>query len=234
MKLARALFLALAVVALPASAQDDVSEVAARVHREGGYGARLPVADGEGRRLVFGGAGGRQTTRERSSRERRPERSRGSIAVPPGTGLVGYALLAVAIVVVLGLLAGVLARARAKAGTLAPALVRPSRPPTSPARDLAALAGDPEALAREGRYSEAIAAAMLEGLRIVGWRPEGHGRSRTAREVLASVDSADARRAPLSALVSIEERIAFGGDDATRERWDEARARWIELGGTRP
>lgn len=232
MILARGLFATLLLAALPAGAQEDVRDVAARVHREGDYGERLAVGDGAGGpRIVFGGGGGdaeRQPTGERAPRR---ERSPGTISVPAGSSVFAYVLLGVAIVVIVGLLIGALARSRPGRGELAPPHVRAKArgAPPLPARNLAALAGDPEALAREGRYAEAIAAAMIEGLRGVGWRPDGHGKSRTAREVLASVDGADARRAALAELVRIEERVAFGGDEATRERWDEARARWVDL-----
>jgi hypothetical protein len=231
----RALSVALLLAALleaPASAQEDVREVAARVHREGGYGGRLTVDDGEGGpRIVFGGGGRREAREHAEARPRREERSPGTVSVPPGSSAVGYVLLAVAIVVVVVLLVGVLARARPGGGELAPAHVRarPSSAPV-PGRSLADLEGDPDALAGAGRYAEAIAAAMIRGLRAVGWRPEGHMRSCTAREILASVDGADARRAALAELVRIEERVAFGGDEATRERWSEARARWLEIG----
>jgi hypothetical protein len=225
------LLLALPILGSPASAQDDVREIAARVHREGGYGERLSVTDGEGGpRIVFGG--GRRDAREPAEPDaRRDAPSPGMIDVPPGSSWVAYVLLAVAIVVVVVLLVGVLARARTGGGELAPAHVR-SRPAPAPhlGRNLAELEGDPDALAGAGRYAEAIGAAMIRGLRAVGWRPEGHMRSRTAREILASVEPSDARRAALAELVRIEERVAFGGDEATRERWDEARSRWLEIG----
>ena len=227
-----AALLLVAVTAAPVRAQEDVREVAARVHREGGYGERITVSDGQGGpRIVFGEGRGRDRREPAEPRARR-ERSPGdTIALPPGSSSVAYVLLAVAIVVVLVLLVGVLARARPARGELAPAHVR-ARPSSAPlpGRSLAELEGDPDALARSGRYAEAIAAAMIRGLRAVGWRPQGHGRSRTAREILASVDASDARRSPLAELVRIEERVAFGGEDATRARWDEARSRWVEIG----
>jgi hypothetical protein len=115
-------------------------------------------------------------------------------------------------------------------GEVAPPITRPREKaePVGPSTlPLAVLDADPDALAAQGRFADAIAAALLAGLRAVGWTPEGQGRSRTAREILAMV--ADARRDPLSELVGVEERVAFGGSEATEARWQSARGHWIAL-----
>lgn len=219
-----ALLASLVLCAPPVSAQ-DVGEVAARVHREGGYAGQLPIEPGANRpATTFGDGDGASAGRGPGERRRAPS----SFALPFASPLLGYLLVALAIGAVAALLIAVLARTRGTEA-FAPAPARaPSLPPRSPFAHLDVDA-DPDALAREGRYAEAITAALLRGLRAVGWKPDGEQNSRTAREIVASVDASDARRSTLAELLGIEERVAFGGDEPTRERWDEARERWLQL-----
>ncbi len=83
-------------------------------------------------------------------------------------------------------------------------------------------AGDPDALAREGRYEEAILALLVQSLRAVGWRPSVEG-SLTAREVLWSIEHGDGRRGPLAKVVEGAERVRFAGEPATREIFEALR-----------
>ena len=80
-------------------------------------------------------------------------------------------------------------------------------------------AGDPDALAREGKYAEAILALLVQSLRSVGWRPSIEG-SLTAREVLWAIAGGDPRRTPLAKVVEGAERVRFGGEPATREAYE--------------
>ncbi len=223
---------ALACIALaiaPAARADDVREVVARVHASGEYGDRLRVAPSEdGPSVELGGA-----DRGWSEAPRTPRAPTFPSAPEPlevAAGGVSYLLLAIAIITVLVLLVLLVARTRGSAA-LAPAhRSRELAPVTTPVGGgRVALDDDPDALARQGRFADAIAAALLQGFAAVGWRPEGHAKSRTAREILASVPASDGRRVPLADLVRIEERVAFGGDEATEERWHEARARWTAI-----
>ena len=85
------------------------------------------------------------------------------------------------------------------------------------------VAGDPDALAAEGRFAEAILALLVQALRAVGWRPAIQG-SMTAREVLARLDLGDGRRATLGAVVGGAERVRFADAPATRELYEALRA----------
>lgn len=232
---ARAFLLGAALtLAAPAAARaQSVREVAARVHQEGGYGERLRAGPGGGGpEIVYGGGGARP---ERNAPAPRPEpRPRASLPVGGGASAISYGLMGVAIVVVVAAIILLLVRLRPAQGALAPPRERrdASEPASSsplPGRAIDPSA-DPDLLAAEGRFAEAIAVALVRSLVAVGWRPEGLGKSRTAREILASVPEG-AQREPLRELVHIEERVAFGGDEATRERWERARAEWRRLVG---
>ena len=83
-------------------------------------------------------------------------------------------------------------------------------------------AGDPDALAAAGRYSEAILALLVQSLRAVGWRPT-HQRSRTAREVLGQLDGDDPRHPALGAVVDGAEQVRFAGAPATLETFQRMR-----------
>ncbi len=232
---ARAFLLgAVLALAAPAAARaQSVREVAARVHEEGGYGERLRAGPaGGGPEIVYGGGG---AGRERTAPAPRPApRPRASLPVGAGGGAISYALMGVAIVIVVAAIILLLVRLRPSQGALAPPRERRDASGDERASPLPGRAVDPSAdpdlLAAEGRFAEAIAVALVRSLIAVGWRPEGLGRSRTAREILASVPDG-AQRDPLGELVHIEERVAFGGDEATRERWERARAEWRRLEG---
>jgi hypothetical protein len=83
--------------------------------------------------------------------------------------------------------------------------------PAAPER--AALVEDAEALARAGRFAEAIHALLLAALRELGRRSGSPAASpaATSREVLRSGSLPTEARAALSPLVSAVESIHFGG-----------------------
>ncbi|MEM1416219.1 MAG: DUF4129 domain-containing protein [Myxococcota bacterium] len=89
---------------------------------------------------------------------------------------------------------------------------------------LPAEVGDPDELARSGRFEEAIVACLVRALKHVGWQPERQ-RGLTAREVALSVH--DARRGPLQEVVTAAERVRFAGVPADRESYDAVR-RWYD------
>ena len=86
-----------------------------------------------------------------------------------------------------------------------------------------------DALAAEGRFEEAMALLLVRSLHHVGWRPEGQGRSVTAREVLYGLDAVDPRREPLSEVVVLGELVRFAGAGATRERFESMRQGYSRL-----
>ncbi len=241
------IFVVVALVALtPAmSSAQSAPEAAGRVHEAGGYADRLPVQSPEGGGIMYFGGGGdgsgdgsaeearRREERARQARARQQPRSIPSAPALGGSSGFSYAILVLIIVAVVLLFGFVLVSLRPRGGELAPPrVVLSDAEPVDVAMPIALLDADPDALAKEGRYAEAIASALLRGLGAVGWRPEGHGKSRTAREILTAVASSDARKRSLAELVSIQERVAFGGGDASEHRWREARQHWVAL--TRP
>lgn len=203
------------LVPCAASAQRE-RQVAREVHEAGGYADRLPLSGertSERGELQQGGA----------PRERGP-----SVRVPPGapaaaTGF-SYVVIAIAIVLVVALLFFIIASVRPRDGPSA-ATAKAREPKKKIEDPIEVPLGDPDSLARAGRFDEAIAAALVQGLMAVGWKPEGLGKSRTAREILASVRGDE----KLEGLVTIEERVAFAGEPATADRWAEARPLWIAI-----
>ncbi len=225
------LALALAILAPAAASAQSVREVAALVHEQGGYGEQLRIGP-EGGGTLYGGSGRPPLAREPSSPRARTPRG-GGVALGAASGALAYLLIALAVGAVLALMVALLVRMRPREGALAPAAAvrRESLAPASPLPGRGVdLDADPEALAAQGLFAEAIAAALIRSLFAVGWRPQGLAKSRTAREILASVGDAEQHRR-LDALVRIEERVAFGGDEPTRERWERARDEWRALIG---
>jgi len=199
--------------AIPAWAQSP-SDVAERIHREGGYDSELPIAEGLGSGATTAPA------------EPRDLRSRRHGDEGGGSGLLAYLILGVVLAGLVALFLTVLVRWRPEVGSDEDVETTPNRPrhPVAPAAPAIALVeGDPDALAAEGRFEEALAALLLRALKAVGWEPTGQARGSTAREVLASLPADDPGRLPLAGVVTRQERVAFGGETASRERYEEAR-----------
>jgi hypothetical protein len=93
-------------------------------------------------------------------------------------------------------------------------------------------AATPDDLAARGDLAEALRMLLVHAMRATGWSPEGVGVSRTAREVLGTVATADPRRAPLADIVGIAEHVRFAGAPPTRELYDRARLAWAEIART--
>lgn len=243
--------LALALGSFPAlvlgQPRPDPREVAREVHAQGGYVGELrfrgrdgtvgsfPVApharpgSTEGGRRFDTGPG------EGAPSERVP--GRGGEAAPPSRELrsfpdsffaglaVSRVLLGVVAVLLLGLFVAVAMTLRRPNPPSPPRRPR-TAPSTRPADELPDELADPDALAAEGRYAEAIAALLAQALASVGWQP-AQERARTAREVLGALPSGDARRPPLAQVVRLAERVRFAGDTATDTLFAEAK-RWYE------
>lgn len=111
-------------------------------------------------------------------------------------------------------------RRRLAAGRAAPAA--PSSVP-APGASPEPAAADPEALAAEGRYADAIHALLLALLaRHGGLRPAW-----TSREALRRLRLGDEGRKALAGVVALVERTRFGGRRAERADYERARA-WRE------
>lgn len=241
--------LALTLLSVAAAAQEqkrpDPREVARQVHDEGGYAEELRLRDGDGSLISFpfGGGGDGHGGRRfdvGGGGDARSDRIAGrggeASTPPPSLPTFGGSLFsgrAVSTVLLVGVILLLLGLAVAVAYALsrrapAPPVRRPApRAGPSPApAELTSEDADPDALAAEGRYAEAIAALLARSLRAVGWRPTQE-RSRTAREVLAGLPSTDPRRAPLRRIVTLGERVRFAGDAATAALYAETK-RWYE------
>jgi len=232
--------------AQPAAPPMDPRDAAREVHTQNGYPDSVNVTDGAGGLQSFprrrgGGGGGERRDLQRSGRtdlddyespdQRRPgvepESSGWQLPSLGGLGGVGqllsWGMLVVGGAILLALLGfliytvwprGAKGAGDDEAEPIATGLMTEDGLPFE--------AGDPDALAREGRYEEAILALLVQSLRAVGWRPSIEG-SLTAREVLWSIGHGDARRAPLAKVVEGAERVRFGGEPATRAIFEALR-----------
>ena len=232
--------LALALGAVSAHAQPvNPRELAEQVHAEGGYADELRIRGSSGevrefpqqrgtdqpgldaRRFDHWGRG------DASDRTSAPG-ARGQ-APPPDMSwgdLVGGETLSMLLLIVVGALlialVIVLVFALRSDRKDPPPVRRPAKSASARADELPWDVGDPDELAAQGRFSEAILAVLVGSLKVVGWQPRGE-RSRTAREVLWSIPATDARRRPLDEVVRRAERVRFAGDEATLESYREVR-----------
>lgn len=224
----------------------DPGEVAAQVHSEGGYPSDVQFT-GPGGTLPqgFPGGGGGSNADERrdaaNSGEGIEGYRRGSTDPRPGRaqdpgwnfptfsgGGAFSQLLLILLVIALVLLVIALAVAMWPRGDRPPPAraAEPARPVTQTGNEaLPWHVGDPDELAAQGRFSEAILALLVMSLKRVGWREDQ--RSTTAREILRTV--ADAREVPLRGVVTIAERVRFAGDPADQDSFLEARRLHQEL-----
>ena len=249
-------FVALTFAPASASAQRDPREVAAEVHARGGYsdGVRFESRGGSGLESFpsLGGGGDRTSDAPRGARLgggddglelRRTSGGASGRAPDSGFGglfggasqLLSHVLLAV-VIVALVILVGFVIVALLRRRNVVPeddAPVRVPRRAVSSADDLPLDLGDPEVLASQGRYGDAILALLVLALKTAGWRPEGQ-RSRTAREVLWSIATSDPRHTPLALVVRRSERVRFAGDEPSRALFEEVRAGYEALRAAAP
>jgi len=230
-------------VAQPAAPPMDPRDAAQQVQAENGYPESVRMSNGSGGVSSFppsfggGGGGGDRRSLQRSGRtdlddydspdQRKPgvDNDQGSGWDLPSLGglggfgqVISWGLLILGGALLLGLL-GYLAYtlwprgakgATDEASAVDPVLVTKDGLPFQ--------AGDPDALARAGKYAEAILALLVQSLRAVGWRPSIEG-SLTAREVLWSIHG-DPQRTPLAKMVEGAERVRFAGEPATKEAYE--------------
>lgn len=181
-----------------APAGEDVRQRVERLYRNPGYQASYP---GEGE----------------------PERE--PVEPPAGGPLLAllaelmlYAALAAGVFLILYLVYD-LFRSRGRPRAAPPeSPVRPAPPP--PAEPEPAALPDPEALAAEGRFGEAVhalllhAVPLLDGRRRRPWPP-----GTTGREMAATVDLEAAPQRSLSLLVAAVEHFLFARRPLTEEDW---------------
>lgn len=237
-----ALGLTALLLAAPAAAQRGPREVATEIHARGGYSDGVRFESGHGELSSFPSLGGPTgADAPRGARlgggdnlleaRRISEGASGRVDDSGFAGLFGAAsgvisqVLLVGVIVALVILVGfvvVALRRRRLAPPDDTIDARPLRRMTPAPEELPLDLGDPDALAAEGRYDEAILALLVLALKAAGWRPEGQ-RSRTARELLWSIATNDPRRTSLSLVVRRAERVRFGGDEANARTFDEVR-----------
>lgn len=243
---------ALASSAAHAQSRDEARRIAADIHQRDGYadGLHIRQADGtvstfppgaegksdatDARRFDRGtGTDGVEDRRASDDRRGSPPETMPSLHWPQFNGAWLARILQV--VAVLALLAMVIAVAMAviRRGAAPPSAKAPAAPRPGPAHMPEADAlpwetGDPDALFGEGKLAEAIVALLVQSLRFAGWAPERE-RGRTAREVLRSLATSDARRPPLSRILRGAERVRFAGELPTPDLYQELRCDRDEL-----
>ncbi|MAQ16512.1 MAG: hypothetical protein CMN30_17175 [Sandaracinus sp.] len=248
--IALGLLAATTVVAQPTDPPQDPRDAARRVTERNGYPTRVTTTDQRGGVRSFpslpgGGADGEEGDRQPLQRSGRtdlddhrasdmrnpadiePEGSGWSLPSLAGLGGLGqmivYGVLAVGVLALLALLGYVVFNFWPSRSPDSPRAVGAAPPVRRTADGLPFEVGDPDALAAEGRYAEAILALLVQSLRAVGWRPAVQD-SMTAREVLASLTPSDPRQPPLRAVVDGAERVRFADEPATRELFEALRA----------
>ncbi|MEQ9319095.1 MAG: hypothetical protein RIF41_08035, partial [Polyangiaceae bacterium] len=153
-------------LAQSAPAASPASEIAERVHRDGGYASELPIdADG------LDGPLDRPTPSTTTPRPRAP---RGGGSSPT----LAYLILGVVLAALVVLFTMLLVRFRPAVAGGTKGVERGPRPsePT-PFPLIVPVTGDPDALAAEGRFEEALAALLWRALTTVGWEPHGQARA---------------------------------------------------------
>lgn len=227
-----------------AFAQLDPRQLAEEAHAEGGYADELRIRGSEGGVSSFpqsqngGGNSGGDSRRfdnwGRGDASDRTTAPGGRGQAPPPDFNFGGALGGQAVSTILMIGVGVLMIALVIVLFIAlrgdrknpPPVRRPKMVSAARPEELPWDIGDPDKLAAQGRYSEAILAVLVGSLKAVGWKPRGE-RSRTAREVLWSIPYSDARRQPLDEVVRRAERVRFAGEVADMETFQEVR-QWGE------
>lgn len=218
--------LVLVLAAVPAQAEDP-GAVAREILAGGGQQSELPQGRGGlGELPEDGGApgarGGGPKERSSGSRSARAEPEPGAPAwrLPPAlTEFLFWGLLIAALVLVLFVLVQLIAsRVRdgpepARSTSPAPVAGANARAPAPEER-----LDDPDRLAGEGRYAEAIHVLLLRALRALPRASFAPGA--TAREIAAAAALDARRRAALSGLVQAVERSLFAALVPAREDYE--------------
>ncbi len=250
MRVAAVAFVLISAVSATSHAEERPGEVARGVHRRGNYPSDLEVMPTEPITMSDGAGGtGEGPTRPRtpvrlyrSGGENTPQRAPDPGFELPALGalgeILGWLLVAVCVLVLLGALVYGLAQLRLRASAPHEAADRKAGDGTDDAvldpllvmPELSA-----EELARLGRYREAIHALFIASLLTTGFRPEGKARGATAREIVHAMLAVDSRKPPLASLLTETELVWFGGRPATLETFERARSMHADvLRGARP
>jgi hypothetical protein len=164
--------------------------------------------------------------------------SRGEPILPAGglLGAFGSLVSGVLLVVLLGALlvfvGWLLSRFTVGRRRADSAPAETAAPPGFPG-ELAALAArdlstDPDQLARERRFGEAIELLLLQALLRAGWDPQ-RGESLTARDVVRALTAQDRRRGILGRIVDLAERVRFGGAEPTLDLYSRMKQEFSQL-----
>jgi hypothetical protein len=194
-----------------------------------GEARRILEAEGCQMELPIAGKPAASTTAA-ARQETRPGRSPGGAeaSVPPaGVSWPRLGWLVAVAALAVGTLAAFMHRRPGVAPLLppSPAAVRP-RPAPEPNRPITP-AGNPEQLAREGRFAEAIHALLLRAVAesdAVSGKP-----ALTSRELLRSILLGREVQAALTALVAAVERVYFGGRPAGAAEYDASLAHYRQV-----
>jgi hypothetical protein len=204
----------LAAVLVAAAPADD--EAARRAARE-------VFAGDEYQTTLPGDAGtGAPVEGRRVERPERGERQRGGDGVPSSLGAFAQVAMWVVIGVTLAVVVVALGRGwkeRPRAASVATARA-PAPPPTAP---VAAALDEAEALAREGRFAEAVHVLLLRTLRALSdAQAVPIPGSYTSREILARVSVPAPARDALAGLVGAVEASRFGDAGLAASDWEHA------------
>lgn len=111
--------------------------------------------------------------------------------------------------------------------TLVDSHVEDLRPDEAAARSLL---DEADALARDGRYAEAVHLLLFRSIEDIQTRKSGGvPRSLTAREIGGLGDLPDRARTALDPIIRIVERSFFGGRDVDADSWTRARASYEDF-----
>lgn len=204
-----------AILALPANAEPShASSAAAEVHARGGYPSTLP------RPAAFPPSDNPSSASSASTHGFSPS-TRPSVpdstshTTDPAWGSIVVIVLVVGLVIALvALLAlgrfGGATQQRPSQLTRAPDPANETGRPNTAMEDVAVLIA-------AGRLDEALVVLFARACEHLGLLPEVSDASRTARELLARIDTADPRHIPFRTVVHRVERVRFAGRSATHE-----------------
>ncbi len=222
-----------------APAERSPGELAAEIHRRGDYPDHLDVRGSDGQVQSVPGAAGGRLRQNLQDMVRGGAESRRESEVPEAEedsgfefpdlnfGAAGEWMGIAALVLLLTALAGgvvvMLLSLRGRRHETPKAKASPTNPSTPrPGRQ----GLDPDALAAEGRFREAIAALVLSALRTGGWP---NVASDTLREALTQISPKDPRLPGFGALVRGAEQARYGTTAPTKELYLQLRRTWAQL-----
>lgn len=142
-------------------------------------------------------------------------------------GLIGIIVLAIGWFILSQVFDLRLERFRRKKDQVEESQVEDIRPDAAQARTLLEEA---DALAREGRFAEAVHLLLFRSIEDIQAREAGRvSRALTAREIGSLSDLPARARRALAPIIGVVERSFFGGREVDRSGWETARASYEEF-----